>query len=451
MAGSGINDGSEQHPHHISRGKVTFIALLLVVLVVAAWLAGYLPRRDRENAAAAAATEVKNAVPAVTTTMVRHAAADVDIVLPGSVSSLAEASIYARAAGYVRKRYVDIGDHVKADQLLAEIEAPELDQQVEQARAALAQAKQVLGQARAALIQAGAQRDLAKATVERYRGLVKSGAVSRQEADTQEAGTKSADALVVVQQANVDGSQDNVAQAQANLDRVIAMQEYKKVRAPFAGVVTARNVEVGYLISSSGGGQGTSPSTQSGANPAPPASGNELFRVAQLGTLRIFVGVPQSGATAISTGMTASVTFADLPGREFQAKVTRTANALDPAARTLLTELQLPNKDGKLLPGMYASVRFRNHRDVPPLIVRGDALITNGSGISVAVLNDAGNGLKKVHLQAVRPGRDYGAEMEILGGLHGGETVVANPGDEVREGAVVKAEVVPPARGGTGR
>ena len=348
---------------------------------------------------------------------------------------------------------MDIGDHVKEGQLLAEIDAPDLDQQVAQARAAVAQAKQQMGMAKASLIQYDAQRDLAKATLVRYEGLIKTGAVAQQDYETQVSGAKTADALVVAQEANVSASQENVNQAQANLDRVIALQEFKNVRAPFAGVVTVRNVDVGYLISANGGGQGTSPATQSGATGPNLAFGNEMFRVAQLGTLRIFVGVPQSIASAIHPGMLASVTFADLPGKEFQAKVTRTANTLDPSARTLLTELQLPNKDGKLFPGMYASVHFRDHRDSPPLIVRGDALITNAGGIQVAVLTDApqGGGLKTVHIVAVQPGKDYGAELEILGGLKGGELVVSNPGDEVRQGAVVRPYAAAGAAGGSGR
>jgi multidrug efflux pump subunit AcrA (membrane-fusion protein) len=456
IGGRSMNHGGGHEPpheHHISRGKAALLALVLVVVVVAAWLAGYLPRRNQETAAVAAANEVRGEIPLVSTTQVRQSAADVDIVLPGSVSALDEASIYSRATGYVRKRYVDIGDHVKEGQLLAEIDAPDLDQQVAQARAAVAQASQQLGMAKASLVQVQAQRDLAKATLARYEGLVKLGAVAQQDYETQVSGAKTAEALVVAQQANVDGSQDNVNQAQANLDRVIALQEFKNVRAPFAGVVTVRNVDVGYLISSSGGGQGSSPSTQSGTTTPSLAFGNEMFRVAQLGTLRIFVGVPQSAASAISIGMQGSVTFADLPGREFQARVTRTASALDPAARTLLTELQMPNPGGKLFPGMYASVRFRQHRDSPPLLVRGDALITNASGIQVAVLSDApqGQGLKTVHLTPVQPGRDFGADMEILAGIKAGDIVVVNPGDEAqREGAVVKPYAIPP-RGGSGR
>ena len=443
---------SEEHPHHISRSKVVLIVFVLAAVFVAVWLGGYVPRRNQENAAVAAANEVKTAVPSVTTALVRRSAADVDMVLPGSVSALAEASIYSRATGYVRKRYVDIGDHVKEGQLLAEIDAPDLDQQVAQARAAVAVAKQQMGMAKASLIQYEAQRDLAKATLARYEGLIKSGAVAQQDYETQVSGAKTADALVAAQEANVSGSQENVNQSQANLDRVIALQEFKNVRAPFAGVVTVRNVDVGYLISSSGGGQGSSPSTQSGASAPSPSFGNEMFRVAQLGTLRIFVGVPQSIASVMHPGMAASVTFADMPGKEFQAKVTRTANTLDPSARTLLTELQLPNQDGKLFPGMYASIHFRDHRDSPPLIVKGDALITNATGIQVAVLNDApqGGGLKVVHFRRVQPGKDYGSDLEILGGLNGGELVVSNPGDEVHEGAIVKPYAAA-AGGGSGR
>jgi multidrug efflux pump subunit AcrA (membrane-fusion protein) len=308
--------------------------------------------------------------------------------------------------------------------------------------------------AKASLVQAQAQRDLARATLSPLRGSGEGlGAVAQQDYETQVSGAKTADALVVAQQANVDGSQDNVNQAQANLDRVIALQEFKNVRAPFAGVVTVRNVDVGYLISSSGGGQGTSPSTQSGATTPSLAFGNEMFRVAQLNTLRVFVGVPQSAASAITIGMPGAVTFADLPGREFQAKVTRTASSLDPTARTLLTELQMPNKDEKLFPGMYATVHFRQHRDSPPMLVRGDALITNASGIQLAVLSDSprGQGLKTVHLAPIQPGRDFGTDMEIISGVRPGDLVVINPGDEIREGAVVRPFATPPARGGSGR
>lgn len=430
--------GDTPHPHHVPRGKVVLGAVLLIAIVVAAWLAGYLPHRNQEAAALAAANDEKNAIPVVTTTVVRSAPADVDLPLPGSISSLSEASIFARAAGYVSKRYVDIGDHVKAGQLLAEIVAPDLDQQVAQARAQVAQAEQQLGQARASLIQAEAQRDLADATLKRYEGLIKTHAVAQQDYETQVSGAKTAEALVVSQQANVIGSQDNVNQAQANLDRVVALQEFKNVRAPFAGVVTARNVDVGYLISSAGGGLGATPATQPGASQNN-ANGSEMFRVAQVSTLRIYVSVTQEYAASIQVGMPAAIMIAELPGQEFPGKVTRTSNVLDPNTRTLLTEVELSNQGGKLLPGMYATVRFRSHRDTPPLLVRGDALKAEASGITAAVLEDAGrgNGQKKVHMERVLIGRDHGAETEIISGLRVGDVVVVNPGDQVQEGAIV--------------
>ena len=246
------------HPHHISTGKIVLVAILLAIVVVAVALAGYLPRKERERAAAAAASEEKNDLPSVTAARVRRAPQDSDVLLPGTLSALVEASVYGRAPGYVRKRYVDIGDHVREGQLLAEIDAPELDQQVAQARAAVSQAQQQLSQSRAALVQAESQRDLAKVTSERYNNLVARGAIARQDADTQESTYKTADALVDAQQATIRAAEDNVKQAQANLDRVIALQDYKSVRAPFDGVVTARNIDAGALISSSGAGLGKS-------------------------------------------------------------------------------------------------------------------------------------------------------------------------------------------------
>jgi multidrug efflux pump subunit AcrA (membrane-fusion protein) len=302
----------------------------------------------------------------------------------------------------------------------------------------VAQAEQQLGQAKAALIQAEAQRDLAKATLGRYEGLIKTGAVAQQDYETQVSNAKTADALVVSQRANISGSQQNVNQAQANLDRVIALQEFKNVRAPFDGVVTARNVDVGYLISSTGGGLGATPATQPGASQNS-ASGNEMFRVAQVNNLRLYVSVPQSAAASIRIGMPAAILIAEMPGIEFPAKVTRTSNVLDPNTRTLLVEVEMSSQGGKLLSGMYATVRFRSHRDQPPLLVRGDTLIANASGTSAAVLTDAGHGdgLKKVHMQRVQVARDYGAEAEISSGLRAGDMVVVNPGDEIREGAIV--------------
>ena len=435
------------HPHHIPRGKVLLVGAILAVIVVAVALAGYLPRRQRAAAASAAARQEKTALPAVTAAKVRRAPQDTEVMLPGNLSALTEASIYARASGYIRKRYVDIGDHVRQGQLMAEIDAPELDQEVAQARAAVSQAQQQLGQTRAALAQAQSQRDLAKVTSERYTNLVARGAVARQDADTQQSNYRSADALVEAQDSSVRASAENVSQAQANLERVIALQNYKSVRAPFAGIVTARNIDAGALISASGAGQGASPMSTTGVQAA---NGNEMFRVAQIDTIRILTNVPQTNAPSIRIGMPADLTLTEFPGRRFTGKLTRTSRSLDPNSRTLLVEVQIPNRIGTLLPGMYAEVHFRDHRDSPPLLVPGDALVATNNGLEVAVLLDVPEGdgsadqpkgAKKVHMQAVGAGRDYGAETEVTSGLSGSELVVINPGDDVREGAMVKAEV----------
>ncbi len=432
---------AKPHPHHISAGKVIVVLLLLAAIVAAVALAGYLPRKAREEAANAAANTEKTTLPTVTSARVHLAAGDSDVVLPGGLSPLLESSIYARAAGYVRKRYVDIGDRVKEGQLMAEIDAPELDQQVAQSRAAVSQAEQQLGQAKAALVQAESQRDLAKVTAERYNNLVGRGAVARQDADTQQSNYKTSEALVAAQQSSVQASAENVKQAQANLARVIDLQDFKSVKAPYAGIVTARNIDAGALISPSGAGQGASPMSTGGALAA---NGNEMFRVAQIGTMRILINVPQTNAPGIHVGMPAGVDVNEFQGKSFDGKVTRTTNSLDPNSRTLLVEVQVQNSNGKLLPGMYAEVRFSSHRDLPPLLVPGDALIAANAGPQVAVLLDTDNSAsKKIHLQPVQLGRDFGAETEILSGLQGSETVVVNPGDDVREGALVRVESIP--------
>lgn len=440
---------AEKHPHHIAPWKVITVLVLLALVVGAIALWGYLPRREREKAAAQAAHEEATAIPAVTVTRVRQAPSDTEVLLPGSLSPLTESSVYARAAGYVRKRYVDIGDRVRQGQLLAEIETPDLDQQVAQARAAVAQAQQQLGQTRAAYAQSEAQRDLAKVTNERYQNLVTKGAIARQDADTQATNYRTSVALVEAQAANIRAAEENVRAAQASLERVIALQEFQRVRAPFTGVITARNIDVGSLISPAGAGQGVS-QTQQGSNAN--TGGYELFRVAQLETLRVYVNVPQANAPSIQVGLPADVIVTEFPGRKFTGKVTRTASSLDPTARTMLTEVQIPNPDRKLYSGMYAQIRFRNHREHPPYLVPGDAVVVGANGMHVAVLEDnqdGPQGSKRIHLLTVTLGRDYGAETEVIQGLQGWETVVVNPGDEVSENAVVKPEASGETKGQT--
>ena len=442
---AGAPSGTGQpHPHHIARSKVILVSLLIAILISAIAVAGYLPRKDRARAAEAAAHEQQTTLPVVAAVIVHPAPRDTDLLLPGNVSAIAEASIFARATGYVRKRYADIGDHVRAGQLMAEIETPDLDQQVAQVRSALSQARQQLAQAQAALVQVQAQRDLAKLTWDRYNNLIGRGAVARQDADQQESAWKTSEALVTAQEASVRAAQDNVGQAQANLDRMTTLQDYQKVRAPFNGIVTARNIDVGYLISPTGAGQGAAPLDIPGAQSSAAAS-NEMFRVAQIGTLRILVGVPQANAPGIVAGMPAQVLVAEFPGKVFTGKVTRMTNSLDPNSRTMLTQIDIPNPDGRLLPGMYAQVRFQIHRDVPPLLIPGDSIMAGPAGTQVAVLEDVQNseekGAKRIHLQTVEIGRDYGSQTEIASGLAGSEMVAVNPGDDVREGRIVKPEL----------
>jgi RND family efflux transporter MFP subunit len=307
---------------------------------------------------------------------------------------------------------VDIGDRVKSGQALAEIEAPELDDQVRQAKAAQQQAQAALDQALANLEQGKSDMEFSRVTAERWNNLSKRGVVSRQENDqyqtqfqSRAASVKSLDKAIAVQRSNI-------AAAEANLARLEEMERYRIVKAPFDGVITLRNVDVGALVNS---------------------GGTLLFRLAQTGTVRTYVNVPQVNAGAVRTGQPARLRVSNLPGRDFTGTVARTANALDPTNRTLLVEVQAPNPQGLLLPGMYAQVDLSNARSNPPLLIPSDALIVRADGTLVAVLRPD----HTVHLQRVDVGRDYGDRLEILGGLHEGDTIVPNPGDLAREGLAV--------------
>ena len=434
--------------------RTLFITVLLPgALVAAALFAGYLPRRSTTEQLDNAAAKRRTTPPIVNAAMVTRAPNLSEVSFPGSITPITEAYVYARAAGYLKRRYVDIGDRVSAGQLLAEIDAPDLDQQVTQARAALAQAEGQLGQAEATLQQLIATRDLAAVTWQRYQVLTKTGAVSRQAGDTQMTASKTADANVTAGEKNVVAAKEFVHAAKATLDRLITLQGYEKVTSPFAGIVTARNVDVGALISTTGSTQG--PSRPNPAGPSDVAAGGEIFRVAQIGRLRVLVSLPQSEASGIHVGQPASVSIEELPNRSFSGQITRTSNALDATSRTLLTEVQVANPTGVLLPGMYTTVRFATNRVVPPFLVPDASLVVEANGTTLAVLQPLSQSeLEKataagvdrtvlvrariVHFQNVQPGRDYGTTLEILDGLRDGDHVVVNPGDAVKEGAIVQ-------------
>jgi RND family efflux transporter MFP subunit len=306
--------------------------------------------------------------------------------------------------------------------VLAEIEAPELQQQIRQAKAAIEQAGSVVQQAEAALQQGQANANLAKLNAERYSNLFGKGVVSRQENDTYRAQYEAQTANVQALGKAVNAAHSNAAAAEANLARLNELQSYQTVRAPFAGVITLRNVDSGVLVN----------------------EGNTLlFRIAQTDRLRTYVNVPQSEAASVRVGITAKLSVAELPGRTFTGTVARTANALDPSTRTLLTEVQVPSSGGVLLPGMYTQVDLSVPRANPPLVIPGDTLVVRSDGPQVARVDSDGT----VHFTRIELGRDMGDHLEVLSGVEEGDQLAVNPGDAVREGVKVKPVLAPPKPG----
>ncbi len=451
--GSGAREGPPPRNAHPAR-RVALIVAFLVVAFAALFAFGYRSYLQRLRLVETEAGAEAGTLNRVNVEKVRRAPETTVLSLPGNIAPVTEAYIYARASGYVRRRNVDIGDRLQAGQLLAEIDAPELDQQVQQARAASAQAQKLLDQAKADLVEARSRQELARVTWDRYKVLVEHGAVSRQEGDQQLAAFKSTSAAVDAAEARVGSADNNVQASRANLERLVALQEYEKVRAPFSGVITARNFDVGALISASGASQGQGPGTGPGAlGPSSGAQGGELFRIAQIGVLRVLINVPESDAPGVRVGQAAIVTLQAFPKRQFEGRVTRTANAVDVSSRTMLTEIRVQNPEQLLLPGMYVTVQLVSPRRDPPLLVPGGSVMTSARGLSVAVLVDLQpdesrarsypSGAKRVHLQAIQVGRDNGQDLEVLGGLQGWEYIVLNPGDEIVEGAAVLPVAAP--------
>jgi multidrug efflux pump subunit AcrA (membrane-fusion protein) len=438
--------------HPGSWGK-PLAAVAILGAAAAVYLLGYLPRERTRKQIDDAARIRRTTPPLVNSAVVRRAASSTELLLPGNITPITEAYIYARAAGYLKRRYVDIGDQVRAGQKLADIEAPDLDQQVSQAQAALAQAQGQLGQAQAALEQLIATRDLAELTWQRYKVLTADGAVSKQDGDNQSTAAKTSQANVVAQQKTVRATEEFVRANEATVDRLLALQGYERITAPFDGIITARNVDVGALISATGSTLG--PARSNGAAPSDVPSGGEIFRLAEIGKLRILIGVPQTNAPGVRVGQTATVSVQQIPSLSFKGKVTRTSSSLDAQSRTLLTEVDVDNPNGVLLPGMYAMVSFVTDRIDPPLLVPDAALVVRASGTVLAVLQpltpeeqqkDRTDGIdaatltrvRRVHFQTVEPGRDYGIELEIVHGLKSGAEVVVDPNDAVQEGALVQ-------------
>ncbi|MEO7207513.1 MAG: efflux RND transporter periplasmic adaptor subunit [Steroidobacteraceae bacterium] len=343
------------------------------------------------------------AIPTVTTTTAEPSAAGEELVLPGAVQAFMEAPIYARTSGYLKSWNTDIGTRVSKGQVLAQIETPEVDQQLTQAQADLATAR--------------ANENLSKSTNARWQGLLATQSVSKQDADE-----KAGDAAAKTAAAE---------SAAANVARLRDLESFKRVVAPFAGVITARNTDVGALINA---GQ---------------SSGTELFRIADTHKLRIYVSVPEPFAAITKPGLEAALRFAEHPNSSFAAKVVRTSNSLDPALRTLQLQLELDNASGEIFPGAYAEVHFKLPPNAATMRLPANTVLFRSAGLQVATLDRQ----QRVKLKSIVQGRDFGNSIEVLSGLTPHETVVLNPPDSIADGVQVRIaqpdKAVPKADGKT--
>lgn len=377
------------------------------VLVAGAALAdGAWSRYAQRQQVLATAAEARNYVPDVRVATVKPSA-DIDIIrLPATTSAFASANIFARASGYIGTRAVDIGDHVKAGQLLAEIVAPELDHQIAQAEATLAQLN-------SSLQQAEANRVLAKVTWDRDRPLVEKGWLTAQQGTIDEQTLKAQAAAVLVAEANVKAEE-------AQLQVLRQQKIYQRVVAPFDGVITQRNIDVGSLVQ------------------ADATSGTFMFTLQQGNVIRTQVFVPQDAAFGLKPGIAAVVRVPEIPDRTFPGTVTRIADALQPGSRTLLTEVDIPNPDAALASGIYCTVELHIPRKSPSLRISADTVIFNAGGVQVAVVE---NGV--AHLRKVGVLRDLGSELEVDSGVKPGDQVILNPSVNLAEGARVQARPQP--------
>ncbi|HTS26195.1 MAG TPA: efflux RND transporter periplasmic adaptor subunit [Bryobacteraceae bacterium] len=399
------------------RGPVVAFFLLLAVIVAGAVVGGLLPRLSRQKVLLAASQQEQERTPVVIASPAHFASSQGSIDLPGDLTAQIESPIFARADGYLKTRYSELGDHVKAGQVMAELETPELDQQISQAHATVSQVQSTLKELQADLDLARANRDLAKVTRDRWQSLLQKGVVSRQEGDEKQADLSVKEAQVARAEATLSTAQDTIHAAQANLARLEQMKSFARVTAPFDGLVTARLVDVGVLINAGNGG-----------------SSKEMFRVAQITPMRIFVNVPQTYVALIHAGQDGELRVEERPGQVFPARVKSISTSLDTASRAMLAILVTPNADGSLYPGMYAQVRFTGAGVRSNLRIPGDAVILGTAGPRVATVGSD----HVVHLRNITIGQDLGNEVEVTSGLAAGTMVISNPTDAVQENAVVE-------------
>ena len=374
------------------RGKILIGAALLVLITAGA--VTFLNKKSETDALAKETEAVS--VPTVAVVQPQSEPGNDELVLPGNLQAFEESPIFARTNGYLLRWYKDMGSKIQKGELLAAIDTPEVDQELSQARASREQIKAALG--------------LAKISADRWANLRKTDSVSQQEADQQASGYQQALA--------------NLAAGDANVRRLEELESFKNVYAPFSGVLTRRNVDPGALINS--GGQ---------------SAGKELFDIARVDPLRVYVSVPQAYAPNMKVGMKATVTLQEFPGQKFLGTIARTADAIDPATRTLNTEVDVPNKDGKLLPGSFGQVHFATGTSIPRITIPVNAMLFRAEGPRVAVVDKDG----KVHLRPISIGRDFGATLEILGGLDVSDQIVINPSDSLEDGQ--KVRVAKPSAG----
>ncbi len=375
---------AQSQPKASRRSRYAVIAGVALVIVAGLAL-GVIPRLRAQSKLVAATQEVT--LRTVTVTNATRLASSVQLALPGDVRAFEETKIYARADGYLLKWNSDIGAKVEAGQVLAEIDTPELDQELNQSRAALAQAQ--------------ANLVLARSSAERWQRLLKDRAVSQQEVDEKTSALAAREA--------------DVKAAEAAVARLEKLSSFKEVRAPFAGTITRRHVDTGALIRAGG-------------------NASALFDLAQTDTLRVQVNVPQAYLRDIAIGSTVAIAVAEYPGRAFPGKLLRTSGAFDATTRTMLTEIEVPNRNGELFPGIHVDVQLTLAQANPPIVVPARAVIIRGEGLQVAEVDDA----NAIRLQKVQAGRDLGRTVEIVSGLSDGARIATNPTDTLVEGMPVR-------------
>jgi RND family efflux transporter MFP subunit len=397
----------ETTPPTRSGNRRKLLAVGVVVLLAGALAAGIWKHYSIRAQVMATAEQQRDFVPTVTTATVNASSNTMSVTWPGTTEAFAQANIYGRASGYISRRDVDIGSRVKAGQLLVEITAPELDHQIMQAEATLTEMQ-------AALQQAQANRDLGQVTWNRDSTLVQKGWVTAEQGDTDRLNLKAQEAAAAVAQANIKAQTAQIAVLHQQKD-------YQSVTAPFDGVITQRNVDVGSLVQ------------------ADATTGTFLFTLMQSDVLRIQIYVPQDEAFGLSPGVDAVIRVPELPGRDFPGKVTRLADALQPGTRTLLTEIDVPNPDDALSPGVYCYVELKIPRKTPSLVLPSEAIIFNAKGLSVAVVEDG-----TAHLHNVNVVRDFGTTVEVNSGVKDGDQVILAPPVNLADGQKVDVRTKPP-------